>query len=86
MAISKNQKYINWSASFKIENISPVTFFIEAKDSAGTNSFFLKEAFETTIEAVSKKYGAKADTREIEIKAVKETSFSPNSAIVLDEV
>lgn len=86
MAISTNQKYINWSSSFKKESLSQITFFLEAKDSAGTNSFFIKEGFEIITEAVAKKDGAKPDTREIEIKAVKETNFNPKSAVVLDEI
>lgn len=86
MAISSNQKYINWSSSFKFENLKPVTFFMEAKDSTGTNSFFLKEAFGIISDAVTQNDGTKPDTRDFEIKALKESSFSPSTAIVLDEI
>jgi DNA polymerase III delta subunit len=86
MAISKTLKYIQWSSSFQLEECSPVTFFIEAKDSPGTNNFFLKESFETILEAVEKRDQQKPDSREIEIKAIRETSFTPSSAIVLDEI
>ena len=86
MAISNNLKFINWSSSFKAESLAPVTFFFEAKDSPGTNSFFLKEAFELITDAVNKTDGSKPDTREIEIKVVRETNFTPSSAIVLDEI
>lgn len=86
MAISKNLKYINWSSVFKLENCLPITFFIEAKESQGTNTFFLKESFDTFLEAVEKRDGQKPDSQEIIIKAVKETSFTPATASVLDEI
>lgn len=86
MAPSKNHKFINWASSFKSDNLKQLMFFLDAKDSSGTNSFFLKEAFELIIDTVTKKDGSKPDIREIEIKAIKETNFTPSVASVLDEI